>query len=280
MNKYDPNVMNHDIDYSVLTPADYLIIQQQIEERARANATTELNFHWLVNDSKYRNSVIRDFVIAKRRFVERSQQQLSASLSTTIGTQGGSATAPSSSDYEGNRRDQIAADYGVVMSQFQTRFRDPTCDNLKKSSSVERLNIYNARIGYLGMKTVDIKAISPDFLLEALLLYVLDDIEEKQRGSKGLAGLQFLERLGMDADISSYYRAHRKSNHGGASSALYAFNESECFSFRRDCMRSGLNTDVDAMDEADTRKAKNHPYQRSFYGHPGSRKENTCQDNV
>jgi hypothetical protein len=271
-------MMNAELEYAMLTPADYVVIQQQIEERARATASNEYNYQLLLNDNKFRSAVVREFIMVKKRFL---QQTCNPSLFVNQDTDKMDPMDKSktSSEYEGTRRDEIAAEYGVVMSQFQTRFRDTTADNLKNSNRSERLSIYHDRIGYLGMKTFDVTNIPQGCLLEALFLYVLDDIEEKQRGYRGLAGAQFLERVGMDGDISSYYKAHRKSNHGGASSALYAFNEGECFSFRRDCMRSGLKTDVDAMDEADNRKAKNHPYQRSFYGHPTSQKENRRQQN-
>lgn len=272
-------MMNAELDYAMLTPSDYVVIQQQIEERARSSASNEYNYQLLLNDSNFRSAVLREFIVAKKRFL---QQTCNPTLVVNQDVEKADVQDKSkaSLDYEGTRRDEIAAEYGVVMSQFQTRFRDTTADNLKNSSRSERLSIYHDRIGYLGMKTFDITGVPQRRLLEALFLYVLDDIEEKQRGGRGLAGTQFLERVGMDGDIASYYKAHRKSNHGGASSALYAFNEGECFSFRRDCMRSGLKTDVDAMDEADNRKAKNHPYQRSFYGHPGSQKENRRQENL
>ncbi len=106
---------------------------------------------------------------------------------------------------------------------------------------------------------------------------LLDEIEEKQRSTRSRSGLNFLERIGMDADVSSYYHGHRKSHHGGSSSVLYAFNDLESFSFRRSFMKHGLKSDMAAMDEADTRGTKNPPYQRSCYGQPQS---NSVDENV
>jgi hypothetical protein len=262
-----------DIDYSILNGNDYQAIQRRIEEQARANSANEFNYRCLVNDPQYRHAMTLDYINAKQKLLSSGQ------FGSYVGQQDRRQSGFSNATYEGIHRDRIAAEYGVVMSQFQNRFKDPTYENLRISSSGDRLNIYHDRIGYLGMKTFDLGGVAFQTMFEAMYLYILDDIEEKQRASRSRAGVHFLERIGMETDISAYYKAHRKSNHGGASSALYAFNESESFSFRRGCMKCGLKTDVDAMDEADNRKAKNHPYQRTFYGHPALKDHKVTENN-
>jgi hypothetical protein len=281
------------LDLSILTAEDHQVIQFRIEQHARANSSNEMNYHRLVNDPKYQRAVVQHYINMKKTMMPRASSQANIlNPSFNFGTEGqqgvGFGAQLGSSlgvlqppvpprEEEGAFRDRIAQEYGVRMSQFQTSFRDKTYDNLKNDSSADRLNTYQPKIGCLGMKTFDFNGVPDPIMFEAMFLYIVDDIEEKQRSARNRAGSNFLERVGMDKDISSYYHAHRKSNHGGASSALYSFNEAECFSFRRNCMKAGLKTDVTAMDEADTRKARNHPYQRAFYGHPDLQKENHNQ---
>lgn len=242
-----------------LTQDDVLVVQSLIESRARSVATTAAEFAWLTTDARYRNAITTEYLVAKC-----SQK----------GNHGRTEPLPlQDHQYEGQVRDRIAVEYGVVMDQFQNRFKDTTCDNLRTGSTKDRLRIYHDRLGYLGMKTFDLKAVPLPHLVESMFLYILDDIERKQKDARNHAGEQFLHRIGMEEDLLSYYKAHRKSNHGGASSALYAFNETESFSFRRQCMRSGLQTDVDAMKEADAKRSKTHPYQRTFYGSDGEHHE-------
>jgi hypothetical protein len=246
------NASNHGFADSNLTQDDLVVVQNMVENRARAVATTAAEFAWLSTDPRYRNAVTMEYLVSKR-----GQQNEHIRLGPE---------PLRDYQYEGEARDRIAAEYGVVMDQFQNRFKDTTGDNLRTGCMEDRLRIYHDRIGYLGMKTFDVRAVPLRHLVESLFLYVLDDIERKQKDSRNHAGEQFLQRIGMEEDLLSYYKAHRKSNHGGASSALYAFNETETFSFRRQCMRSGLQTDVEAMKEADAKGSKTHPYQRTFYG--------------
>jgi hypothetical protein len=251
------------LDLGMYNGVNYQGFQRQSEEQ-RINATNDTSYRQMLNEAHLRQTLLANQSMSNHMALGR--HPLYPVLSRGNVYEAGSRN--NMNLYEGDLRDEVAAKYGVVMSQFQTRFKDQICESLKHSKSADRLNIYHDRIGYLGMKTFNFEGVSFPKMFEAMYLYILDDIEQKQKGDNNRAGFHFLERIGMETDLSTYYKAHRKSNHGGASSALYVFNESECLSFRRDCMRSGLKTDVDAMDEADNKKAKNHPYQRSFYGHP------------
>lgn len=274
------------LDVNVLTPGDYHAIQAQIEEHARTRPPGMPDFACLANDNTYRRVIIQHYINARKEI--NARRDLTADTQTgrfgatkaygpggecgfdqqrppQIRWESGGAGRVEEEPTEGALRDTLAEKYGVVMSQFQTNFRDKTIESLKTETPANRKKIYNNKIGCLGMKTIHRKIEPSAALFEAMFLYVIDDIEDKQRNGGTRAGVNFLERVGMDKDVSSYYRGHRKSNHGGASSALYSFNEAESFSFRRDCMKAGLLTDVAAMEEAETRNAKNHPYQRTFY---------------
>jgi hypothetical protein len=282
-----------DLDLGILTAEDHQLIQFRIEQHARANSSSEMNYRCLVNDPKYQRAVVLHYINMKKSMMTRAPSQgnqFNPNFNFGMESQQGTGFNAQSRhpfgvlqrplpprETEGALRDHIAQEYGVLMSQFQTSFRDTTYDSLKSDTSVNRLNNYQPKIGCLGMKTFDFNGVPDPVMFEAMFLYIVDDIEEKQRSARNRAGSNFLERVGMDEDIPSYYHAHRKSNHGGSSSALYSFNEAESFSFRRNCMKAGLKTDVTAMDEADNRKAKNHPYQRAFYGHPDLQKENYSQ---
>ena len=269
-----------DLDVRVLTPGDYLAIQGQIEEHARNRSAAMTDFTCLANDTTYHRVIVQHYINARKdinagKGIKANSQtggggmdQAYRSEAECIFNQprmprrGQEREEPT----EGVLRDNLVAKYGVVMSQFQTNFRDKTIESLKTESSANRKKIYSNKIGCLGMKTIH-RRIEPSVeLFEAMFLYIIDDIEDNQRSGGNRAGVSFLERVGMAEDVSSYYRAHRKSNHGGASSALYSFNEAESFSFRRDCMKAGLRADATAMEEAEARNAKNHPHQRTFYG--------------
>lgn len=279
------NNLVHGFDLSILEPMDHQLINLQIEQQARANSSNEMNYQCLVNDPKYQRTIVQNYINTKKTIMSRGihqshvfpHRQVGAESNNTAHNRNPIETLHHScngQETEGAMRDRIAREYGVLMSQFQTSFKDNTYDNLKSDASHSRHNTYHPKIGCLGMKSFEFNKIPQQQMFEAMYLYIVDDIEEKQRTARNRAGFNFLERIGMDADLSSYYHAHRKSNHGGASSALYSFNESESFSFRRNCMKAGLKTDMAAMDEADARKAKNHPYQRTFYGDPKSQKDN------
>jgi hypothetical protein len=251
------NASAADFDTNLLNQQDYLIIQSRIQEQARGSCSNEMEYRFLVNDANFCQSVLQTYIAIKR---------------TLMVNQGDGASGKQSrnTESEGYMRDCLTQEYGVVMSQFQTAFKDTTYDFLKEGPSQERAKTYQPKIGCLGMKSFDFEKISQPAMVEAMYLYILDDIEDKQRAAKSRAGLHFLEKIGMDPDLSSYYHAHRKSNHGGASSIMYQFNDGETFSFRRSCMKQGLVSDKASMDEADTKRAKNHPYQRTFYGPPKS----------
>jgi hypothetical protein len=257
-----------DLDVNLLNQQDYLVIQRRIQEQARGSSSNEMEYRFLVNDQSFCQSVVQTYVALKR---------------TLIANQGDRASVkqPSRTESEGYIRDCLTEEYGVIMSQFQTAFKDTTYDSLKQGQSEERLKAYQPKIGCLGMKSFDFEKIPQPAMVEAMYLYILDDIEEKQRAAKSRAGLHFLEKIGMDPDLSSYYHAHRKSNHGGASSIMYQFNDGETFSFRRSCMKHGLMSDKATMDEADAKNAKNHPYQRMSYGPPksnGRGKKRACPE--
>jgi hypothetical protein len=258
-----------DLDVNFLNQQDYLIIQSRIQEQARGSSSNEMEYRFLVSDQSFCQSVVQTYVAIKRTLMANQGDRVSPKQ-------------PPKTESEGYMRDCLTEEYGVVMSQFQTAFKDTTYDSLKQGPSLQRSKVYQPKIGCLGMKCFDFEKIPQSAMVEAMYLYILDDIEEKQRAAKSRAGLHFLEKIGMDPDLSSYYHAHRKSNHGGASSIMYQFNDGETFSFRRSCMKRGLMSDKATMDEADAKKAKNHPYQRTFYGPPepnGRGKKRACPEN-
>jgi hypothetical protein len=275
----------HEMDITMLNPHDYQVIHRSIEEQARMAASNQMDYQFLMNDNSFRQSVAQSYINLKGSSMSRhGKLPLGSNESSEIGiprtqvspegpnaTKHGSALHCKTRDEdESVLRDGIASRYGVIMTQFQTSFKDTTYDSLKTDCRDDRMKTYTPKVGCLGMKTFDFGAVSHSAMLEAVTLYIVDEIEEKQRNTRSRSGLNFLERIGMDTDVSSYYHGHRKSHHGGSSSVLYAFNDLESFSFRRSFMKHGLKSDMAAMDEADSRNTKNPPYQRSCYGQPES----------
>ena len=89
-------------------------------------------------------------------------------------------------------RDNIVKNYGVIMSQFETNFRDTTRENLKSDDENVREEIYKTKIGALGMKSFSFENIPLPDLIEAIALYILDDIEMKERSLKNRGSCNFL----------------------------------------------------------------------------------------
>jgi hypothetical protein len=282
----------HEMDITMLNSHDYQAIHGRIEEQARITATNQMDYQFLMNDNSFRQAIAQGYITLKRASMPRQGKSfpgLKESSEVSIPCTQVSPEGPNGKkddfalhcntrdEDESLLRDCIASRYGVIMTQFQTSFKDTTYDSLKTDCRDDRMKTYTPKVGCLGMKTFDFGTVSHSAMLEAVTLYILDEIEEKQRSTRSHSGLNFLERIGMDTDVSSYYHGHRKSHHGGSSSVLYAFNDLESFSFRRSFMKLGLKSDMAAMDEADSRGTKNPPYQRSCYGQPQS---NSVDQNV
>jgi hypothetical protein len=276
----------HEMDIAMLNSHDYEMIHRHIEEQARITATNQMDYQFLINDNSFCQSIAQSYITFKKSSMSRKGEAslgLNESLEvgipcTQVSPEGTSGANDDSEEHRNSRdedesvlRDRIASRYGVIMTQFQTSFKDTTYDSLKTDCREDRMKTYTPKVGCLGMKTFDFGTVSQSAMLEAVTLYILDEIEEKQRKTRSASGLNFLDRIGMDTDVSSYYHGHRKSHHGGSSSVLYAFNDLESYSFRRSFMKHGLKSDMTAMDEADSRSTKNPPYQRSCYGQPQSK---------
>lgn len=277
----------NDLDLSILDASDYQILRLRIDQQARANASDEFSYRCLINDTNYQRGVTQNYIRAKKSLMANKNNK---SNETTVQQAPTAIPKASDSEIEPNKRkrcleseasavtlkssgeavirDNIVKSYGVIMSQFETNFRDTTRENLKSDDENVREEIYKTKIGALGMKSFSFENIPLPDLIEAMLLYILDDIEMKERSLKNRGSCNFLRRIGMTSEVSSYYQAHRKNNHGGASCVLQTFNEHETFSFRKRCMKAGLQSDVTVMNEAVSKNSKNHPYLRTFYTHP------------
>ena len=280
------NTETKEIDSSTLTYTDYQIIQGQIDEQARRMATSPLDYQQLLMNEDHRKGVMKRYIEGKQKmqrefgFLNQGSNCNKEAIFGERKSEIGSSADPVQMFYNASlqgqtdlqTRETIIEDFEVVMSQFKSKFKDTSNDSLRTDGTEQRLAKYPTKIGMLGSKMFDLDAIPTTQVFRAMFLYILDDIEAKQRASRNYAGIHFLERIGMDTDLSSYYRAHRKSNLGGTSGAIQNFNEQECFSFRRACSKAGLKSDVAAMIDASTRNAKTHPYERKSYGPPRSKR--------
>jgi len=239
---------------------------QQIEQHARTRAANDLDYQCLVSDMNFRCIFITQYIALKNKTNNSTMQaSLDNSLPTNNTTDPQQLFLRSFNQMETatEMQKRVIKEYEINTAQFQTKFKDTSYENLKKEPLHSRLLKYHNKIGCLGMKTFEFDHLSQPVILEAVLLYMIDSIEEKQRQGKmdDKPGHNFLCRIGMDQDVTSYYKAHRKSNLGGTSSALFLFNELKAFSFRRACMKAGLQTDVAAIQEAELKNAKTHPYE-------------------
>ena len=257
---------------SLLTEMDCRLINQRIEQQARASTTDAQSYNRLINDEAYQQAVIANYLSAKRLLMQESGRgNEMGPMANQLGyaflhrTKEGTINMP---ERASTTRDRIAQEYGVVMSQFQTNFKDTAREALRTSNRQGRQDMYAPKIGCLGMKAFDFELIPPAVMLKALFNHTIEGIETRQLAVRRQLDIHFLDSIGMDHDISSYYQAHRKTNLGGASSYLHAFNETESFSFCQQCMKRGLETDVAAMDEAVAKKSKNHPCQRISHDNP------------